>query len=65
MIRLVVGLGNPGKEYERTRHNAGFWLVERFARSNGVTLRKDPKKHSPREESWLAGVKRFFETSGQ
>ncbi len=28
-------------------------------------LRKDPKKHSPREESWLAGVKRFFETSGQ
>ena len=35
MIRLVVGLGNPGKEYERTRHNAGFWLVERFAASSG------------------------------
>ena len=43
MIRLVVGLGNPGKEYERTRHNAGFWLVERFAASSGVALRKDPK----------------------
>ena len=43
MIRLVVGLGNPGKEYERTRHNAGFWLVERFAIANGVVLRKDPK----------------------
>ena len=42
-IRLVVGLGNPGKEYERTRHNAGFWLVERFAVSSGVALRKDPK----------------------
>ena len=42
-IRLVVGLGNPGKEYERTRHNAGFWLVERFATANGIALRKDPK----------------------
>jgi hypothetical protein len=43
LIRLVVGLGNPGKEYERTRHNAGFWLVERFAAANGIALRKDPK----------------------
>jgi len=43
VIRLVVGLGNPGKEHERTRHNAGFWLVERFAQSTGFTLRKDPK----------------------
>jgi PTH1 family peptidyl-tRNA hydrolase len=43
MIRLVVGLGNPGKEHERTRHNAGFWLVERFAAASGAVLRKDPK----------------------
>jgi len=42
-IRLVVGLGNPGKEYERTRHNAGFWLVERLATSKGIALRKDAK----------------------
>jgi PTH1 family peptidyl-tRNA hydrolase len=43
LIRLVVGLGNPGKEYERTRHNAGFWLVERFASASGAHFRKDPK----------------------
>jgi peptidyl-tRNA hydrolase, PTH1 family len=43
VIRLVVGLGNPGKEYERTRHNAGFWLVERFASAKGINLRKDVK----------------------
>ena len=36
-IRLIAGLGNPGKEYERTRHNAGFWLVERFALQSGLT----------------------------
>ena len=70
MIRLVVGLGNPGKEYERTRHNAGFWLVERFAAANSLALRKDPKfkalvgRHEP-SGAWLLLPQSFMNLSGQ
>ncbi|MCH1917815.1 aminoacyl-tRNA hydrolase [Shewanella sp. A3A] len=42
-IKLIVGLGNPGAEYERTRHNAGAWYVEQLARQYGATLVPDSK----------------------
>ena len=42
-MKLIVGLGNPGDKYEPTRHNAGFWLVERFAAETRTGLRKDAK----------------------
>jgi PTH1 family peptidyl-tRNA hydrolase len=69
-IRLVVGLGNPGKEYERTRHNAGFWLVERFATANAIVLRKDGKfqalvgRHDP-TGAWLLLPQSFMNSSGR
>ncbi|ENV09488.1 MULTISPECIES: aminoacyl-tRNA hydrolase [Acinetobacter] len=44
-ISLIVGLGNPGKEYAQTRHNAGFWFVEQLADRYGISLKADPKFH--------------------
>ena len=42
-IALIVGLGNPGHEYEHTRHNAGEWFVEKLARVHGATLVPEAK----------------------
>ncbi|URI10583.1 aminoacyl-tRNA hydrolase [Aquincola tertiaricarbonis] len=45
MIRLLVGLGNPGAEYDDTRHNAGFWWIDTVARRLGATLQYERGYH--------------------
>jgi PTH1 family peptidyl-tRNA hydrolase len=37
-IRLIVGLGNPGREYAHSRHNVGFWCLNRLARRHGIAF---------------------------
>lgn len=44
-FRLVVGLGNPGRKYEGTRHNAGFWLVDELLHRFGGELREQGRFH--------------------
>jgi PTH1 family peptidyl-tRNA hydrolase len=70
-LKLVAGLGNPGPEYARTRHNAGFWLVDELARRHGGNFRFEGKHQAELarvriggEEIWLAKPMTFMNRSG-
>ena len=67
-IKLVVGLGNPGREYEQTRHNAGFWWVDVLARDLGTSFKKESKFHGEVAKAggvWLLKPLTFMNRSGQ
>lgn len=71
-IRLIVGLGNPGTEYDHTRHNAGFMYLDELARWGGVSFKADKKYFGDTckirlagEEVWLLKPMTFMNRSGQ
>lgn len=59
-IRLIVGLGNPGQKYESTRHNAGFWWLDEFARQHGASFRPEGKFHGLMARERLHGQEVFL-----
>jgi len=66
--RLIVGLGNPGAEYEATRHNVGFWLVDQFADKLKATLAPQGKffgRTARAGDLWLLQPTTFMNRSGQ
>src|SRR6478672_8458122 len=72
MIRLLVGLGNPGPEYEATRHNAGFWWIDDAARKLGASLMMDRAYHGfvarvnrPSGPVWLLQPQTYMNMSGK
>jgi len=59
-IKLIVGLGNPGKDYQAHRHNAGFWFVEALAHQLGASFNKQSKFFGETSEALLANTKVRF-----
>ena len=72
MIKLFVGLGNPGPDYEATRHNAGFWWIDALARELKTTLVPERSYHGLVARTmvngrtvWLLEPQTFMNLSGK
>ena len=72
VISLIVGLGNPGPQYDQTRHNAGFWFVDTIAQAHGGQWRAENKFHGDvarirlsGQDVWLLKPTTFMNRSGQ
>jgi PTH1 family peptidyl-tRNA hydrolase len=70
-LKLIVGLGNPGPEHAETRHNAGFWCVDRLAARCGGSLRPHARYHGDvgrltlgDAEVWLLKPMTYMNRSG-
>jgi PTH1 family peptidyl-tRNA hydrolase len=71
-IQLIVGLGNPGPQYESTRHNAGFWWIDQVCEEHGAKLSQEAKFLGQAgrircggSEAWLLKPATFMNRSGQ
>ena len=70
-LKLIVGLGNPGREYARTRHNAGWWFVDELAQKYRGTWKHESREHRELTrigiedcEIWLMKPTSFMNNSG-
>jgi peptidyl-tRNA hydrolase, PTH1 family len=70
-LKLIVGLGNPGTEYARTRHNAGFHFVDELAARHGAVFRSEPRHRAElararigESELWLLKPMSYMNRSG-
>ena len=71
-IKLIVGLGNPGSEYVKTRHNAGFWWIDELCANERIALKPEKKFHGNAArlslngpEIWLLQPMTFMNVSGR
>ncbi|HYS75062.1 MAG TPA: aminoacyl-tRNA hydrolase [Burkholderiales bacterium] len=71
-LKLIAGLGNPGRKHERDRHNVGFWFVSRLVSAQRVELKTVAKYHGlvgklarPAGELWLLLPQTYMNLSGK